>query len=102
MGFAQDYVRDFTSMKHCTPTVAAPKVWSLPNRNDWKINFDEEMYCESEEAGVMVIVRNSFGEVKATLVEKIRKPLSVEALELLATKRAALFSQELGLDRVIF
>ena len=91
-------------MKHCTPTVrvAAPKVWSLPNCNDWKINFDREMYCESEEAGVRVIVQNSFGEVKATLVEKIRKPPSVEALELLATKRAALFSQELGLDRVIF
>ena len=49
-----------------------------------------------------MIVRNSFGEVKAALAKKIRKPPSVEALELLAAKRAALFSQELGLDRVIF
>ncbi|KAK9996939.1 hypothetical protein SO802_021625 [Lithocarpus litseifolius] len=30
------------------------------------------------------------------------KPHSVEVLELLAARRAALFSQELGLDRVIF
>ena len=56
------------------------------------------MYCKSDEAGIGVIVRNSFSEVKAALAEKIRKPPSVEALELLAARRAALFSQELGLD----
>ena len=49
-----------------------------------------------------MVVRNSKGEVRAALVEKIKKPPSVETLELLATRRAALFSQELGLDRVIF
>ena len=41
------------------------------------------MYCKSDEAGIGVIVRNSFSEVKAALAEKIRKPPSVEALELL-------------------
>ena len=60
------------------------------------------MFGESDEAGVGVIVRNSKGEVKAALAEKISKPPSVEALELLAARRAALFSQELSLDRVIF
>ena len=60
------------------------------------------MFGESDEAGVGVIVRNSKGEVKAALAEKIRKPPSVEALELLAARRAAIFSQELSLDRVIF
>nr|POE76924.1 hypothetical protein CFP56_26315 [Quercus suber] len=34
--------------------------------------------------------------------QKIRKPPTVEALELLAAKRTAFFSEELGLDRVIF
>ena len=52
------------------------------------------MFGESDEAGVGVIVRNSKGEVKAALAEKIRKPPSV--------LRAAIFSQELSLDRVIF
>lgn len=60
------------------------------------------MFGESDEAGVRVIVRNSKGEVKAALAEKISKSPSVEALELLAARRAALFSQELSLDRVIF
>ena len=60
------------------------------------------MYCGSEEAGVEVIIRDSFSEVKAALAKKIRKPPSVEALELLAAKRTVLFSEELGLDRVIF
>lgn len=43
-----------------------------------------QCFGESDEAGVKVIVRNSRGEVKATLAEKIRKPPSVDALELLA------------------
>lgn len=38
----------------------------------------------------------------AALAKKIKKPPSVDVLELLAARRAALFSQELGLDRVIF
>ena len=60
------------------------------------------MFCESKEAGVRVVVRNSFGVVVAALIEKIRKPPSVEVLELLAARRAALFFDELGLDRVTF
>ena len=59
------------------------------------------MFGKSEVAGVGVIVRNSKGEVMAALA-KIKKPPSVDVLELLAARRAALFSQEPGLDRVIF
>ena len=36
------------------------------------------------------------------MTEKIRKPPTVEALELLAARHAALFSEELGLERVVF
>ncbi|KAK9997041.1 hypothetical protein SO802_021727 [Lithocarpus litseifolius] len=103
-GFARDYVRDFRSSNSSSSTVrsTAPKVWSPPGCNEWKINFDGAMFCESDEAGVGVVVRNSSGVVVAALTEKIRKPPSVEVLELLAARRAALFSDELGLDRVIF
>ena len=58
------------------------------------------MFGESEEVGVGVIVCNFKGEVKATLAKKISKPTSVDVLELLAAKRAVLFYQELGLERV--
>ena len=100
VGFTRDYVRDFRSLKSSIPTVqvAAPKVWSPPVRNEWKINFDGAMFCEFEEAGVGLVVRNSFGVVVAALIEKIRKPPSVEVLELLAARCTALFSDELGLD----
>ena len=103
-GFARDYVHDFKSFKRCSPTFRAstPKVWSPLADNGWKINFDGAMFCESGEAGIRVVVRNSVGEVKATLAEKIKKPPTVEVLELLAARRAALFSEDLGLDKVIF
>ena len=60
------------------------------------------MFCESKDAEVGVVVRDSVGEVKAALAKKIRKPPIVEVLELLAARRAALFSEDLGLDKVIF
>ena len=103
-GFARDYVCDFKSIKRCSTTVraSAPKVWSPPIGNGWKINFDGAMFGESGEVGIRVVVPNSVGEVKAALAEKIRKPLTVEVLKLLATRRAALFSEDLGLDKVIF
>ncbi|KAL0011115.1 hypothetical protein SO802_006223 [Lithocarpus litseifolius] len=81
---------------------ASPKKWSPPAYEVWKINFDGALFGESADAGVGVVVQNSRGEVRAALTEKIMKPHSVEVLELLAARRAALFSQELGLDRVIF
>lgn len=87
VAFACDYIRDFKSLKHSFPIVrkAAPRSWSLPVQDDWKINFDEAMFGESEEAGVGVIVCNFKGEVRATLEKKIRKP-AVEALEFLAAR----------------
>ena len=60
------------------------------------------MFGKSEVAGVGVIVRNSKGEVMATLAKKIKKPPSVDVLELLAARRAALFSEDLGLEKVTF
>ena len=54
------------------------------------------MFGKSDEAGICVFIRNSNGEVRAALSEKIKKPPIVEILELLAAKRAVLFSLETG------
>ena len=54
-----------------------------------KTNYDGVMFDESDEAGLGVVIRNSEGQVLATLSEKIKKPPSVVTLELLATRRAA-------------
>ena len=47
-------------------------------------------------------VRNEHGEVVATMVEKVPVPDSVFTLETLATRRAVMFVQELGLRNVVF
>ena len=54
------------------------------------------MFGKSDEAGICVVIRNSNGEVRAALSEKIKEPPIVEILELLAAKRAVLFSLETG------
>ena len=97
-------MHDFKSLTKSSPTLraSAPKVWSPLANDGWKINFDGAMFNESSEAGIGVVVRNSVGKVKAALAEKIKKPPSVEVLELLAARRAALFSEDLGLDKVTF
>ena len=74
-GFAREYVHDFKSLKKSSSTlrVSAPKTWSPPADDGWKINFDGAMFSESGEAGIGVVVRNSVGEVKVALAEKIKK-----------------------------
>ena len=52
----------------------------------WKVNFDGANFGESDEAGIGVVIRDSSGAVKAALSEKIKKPPTVDLLELLAAK----------------
>lgn len=49
-----------------------------------------------------MVVCNFHSEVKAALVEKICKLPLAEIAEVLVAKRATLFAQELGLEKVIF
>ena len=55
------------------------------------------MFEETGEAGIGVVIRNSAGEVMASLSEKIPLPSSVEAVEALAARHAARFVQEVGI-----
>ena len=57
------------------------------------------MLEETGEAGIGEVIRNSAGEVMASLSEKI--PLQVEAVEALAAYRAARFVQEVGITESI-
>ena len=67
-----------------------------------KANFDGAVFADSGEAVVGVVIQNENGEVMAALSEKIALPSSVEVLEMVAARRAAVFAAELGFQRVIF
>lgn len=67
-----------------------------------KINFDGELFGESDEAGLEVVIRNSEGEVMVALSKKIMKPSAVETVELLAARCAVAFSLEVGFQNSNF
>ena len=46
--------------------------------------------------------RNNEGQVLATLSEKVRMPVTVEVLEMLAARKAAMFARDLGFSQVCF
>ena len=80
----------------------APRRWCPPADDVWKINFNGAMFGESDEAGIGVVIRDCRGEVKAALFKKIKKPPTVDVLELLAAKRAMTFSLETNTSRVVY
>ena len=75
--------------------------WILPDENLVKTNFDGTFLKEEGAAGIGVVIRNSTGQVLAALSEKIHAPASVTVLEMLAARRAAAFTRELGIERCI-
>ena len=76
--------------------------WFPPAATKFKANFDGAWFNESEEAGIRVVVRDSSGQVLAALAEKIKKPHSVDYLEMMAARRAVIFAQEIGLQKCQF
>ena len=62
--------------------------WFPPAANEFKANFDGAWFNESEEVGIVVVVRNSAGQVLAALAEKIKnkKPHNVDCLEMTAAR----------------
>ena len=76
---------------------AAPLV-PRPCFIEFKASFDGAMFNESDEAGVGVVIRDSMGQVIATMAEKIRKPHSMECLEMVAARHAVVFAAEIGLQ----
>ena len=80
------------------PIFATPTRWSPPFIPSFKINFDEVVYKETNEAGLGVVVRDSLGLVHASLSEKVLLPPFSDDVEAMATAWAILFVQELGLS----
>ena len=67
-----------------------------------KYNFDGAVFEDSGEARIGDVIRNSGGNVLASLSKRIPNSSSVATLELLEPKRAAMFVQEVGIGNSIF
>lgn len=62
--------------------------WKPPDSGCLKTNFDGAVFVDSGEAGIGVVIRDSRGQVLASLSKRIPNPSSVAVLELLAARRA--------------
>ena len=100
-GFTQEYLRSFKTQgsqeSHFMGSRhPSQKHWHPPPQDCFKTNYDEAMFNESDEAGLGVVIRNFEGQAMVALSKKIKKPPSVVALELLATRRAAVLVSKTG------
>ena len=106
-GFTREYLQSFktqgarVSLSTCS-RLPSQKRWHPPSLDCFKTNYDGAMFDESDEAGLGVVIRNSKGQVMVALSEKIKKPPSVMALELLAARRAAILVSEIGFQQSRF
>ena len=60
------------------------------------------VFDDSGEAGTGDVIRNSWGDVLASLLKHIPNSLSIATLELLAPRKPAMFVQEVGIGSSIF
>ena len=107
--FARDYPRNFkpqetqvtlfTGSKHPSQK---KKKRRPPPQDCFKTNFDRALFNESDEASLGIVIRNSEGQVMATLLEKIKKPPSVVTLDLLVARRVAAFVSKTGFQQSCF
>nr|POF12586.1 hypothetical protein CFP56_20069 [Quercus suber] len=91
------------NMISCSPVTRCKvlKKWYPPELDLVKIIFDGVMFNEQDEAGIGVIICNSMGKVMAALSEKIKKPPTVEILELLSAKQVVWFSFKTGFNKSV-
>lgn len=70
--------------------------------NDFlQVNYDGAIFQDHGRAGIGVVIRNSMGEVMASLSQQIPLPTTVAQDEALAARRAIEFAVELGVTRAI-
>ena len=80
----------------------SPVCWLPPSGCSVKANFDGAVFGEDQGVGIGVVICNNEGQVLAVLSEKVWMPATVEILEMLAARIAAIFARDLSFSQVCF
>lgn len=76
--------------------------WEPPSWTFFKVNYDRALFHEIQQAGIVVVIRDSGGQIVRALLESITLPATVDNVEALACCKAISFALEMGLDKVVF
>ena len=98
--FAGGYLEEFLQCNYREEPPLVPRLqirWSTPTQCRCKFNYDGAVFQDKGEAGLGVIARDARGLPMASLVQRIKYPMLMEAVEALAAKRAIQFAFEIGI-----
>ena len=84
-----------------SPPTGSPITWTPPLPPSLKINYDGAVFKETKEAGIGVVIKDSTGQVIASMVERVSMPQTVAEVEALAARRVVKFAKELYLQSII-
>ena len=76
--------------------------WEPPSWTFFKVNYDRALFHEIQQAGIVLVIRDSGGQIVRALLESITLPATVDNVEALACCKAISFALEMGLDKVVF
>ena len=84
------------------PIGACPRVkWKPPLDASLKLNFDGTTFKDIGKAGLGAVIRNSSGQVLASISEQVPLPHTSDIIEALAAAQAISFALELGFSSFI-
>ena len=70
--------------------------WQPPQANAVKINFDGANFSELKKSSIGVVIRDSAGQVLASMSQQINQAYSAEEVETLAACKALRFASDIG------
>ena len=100
---AKERKREFQCLQPTTLRMQHQKHtrWKPPERDYYKVNYDGATFKQQGKAGLGVVIRNSNGEVMASMSQLVQLPSTVSQVEAMAARKATKFTLEIGFDKII-
>ena len=100
---AKERKREFQCLQPTTLKMQHRKhtTWKPPNKDCYKVNYDGAIFEQQGKVGLGVVIRNSNGEVMASMSQLVQLPTTVSQVEAMATRKATEFALEIGFDKII-